>query len=87
MGRSNFRALLLSGAAAVVVASAPPAAAQDREPVTFDIAAQPLGSALRQFAAQSRVEILFSSKLADNRTAPAVRGVMDPAEGLAKSYS
>jgi outer membrane receptor protein involved in Fe transport len=64
------------------MATATAAAAQSTDPVTFDIPSQPLGAALTQFAQQSKIEILFSSQLARDRRAPALRGEMQPSEAL-----
>ncbi len=82
MGSSNFRALLLASCVSAVVVSATGAHAQSEDIVAFDIPAQPLSSALTQFAQQSRAELLFSSGLARGRQAPAVRGEMSASQGL-----
>lgn len=62
------------GSAALFAAIAPSAArAGDRIP-TFDVPAQPLASALRELARQSRVQVLFSAKDMEGRRSRAVAG-------------
>src|SRR5690606_38092028 len=51
-------------------------------PVTLDIPAQPLSAALKQFSAQSELDISFNSQITDNKTAPAVKGKMKRKEAL-----
>ena len=48
----------------------------------FDIAAQPLPEALRQFAAQSGVQIVYPPALVTGRQAQAVRGTLDARAAL-----
>ena len=52
------------------------AAAPSREPIRyhFKIDSQPLGTALQQFAEQSRVQIIFFSQVTDGLQAPALDG-------------
>jgi iron complex outermembrane receptor protein len=60
-----------------------PTALARANPESFDIAAQAMPSALRLFAAQAHVQLLFDYKaLARLRTGP-VRGRMQPADALA----
>lgn len=49
---------------------------------SFDIPAQPLSDALRQFAQQSRREILFSPALVAGKQSSGVVGSMSPAQAL-----
>lgn len=49
---------------------------------SFDIPAQSLSSALRQFAQQSRREILFSPGLVAGKKSPGVTGSMSPQQAL-----
>lgn len=49
---------------------------------SFDIAGQPLPSALRQFAQQSRQEILFAPSLVAGKKSPGVSGSMTPMRAL-----
>src|SRR5579883_637143 len=59
-----------------------PTALASANPESFDIAAQAMPSALRLFAAQAHVQLLFDYKaLARLRTGP-VRGRMQPADAL-----
>jgi iron complex outermembrane receptor protein len=78
---NRFRTHLLASCAGIVLAVAA-GAAQAADPIAFDIPSQPLGAALTEFAQQSKLEILFSSKLARDQQAPAVRGQMQPSEAL-----
>lgn len=59
--------------------------AQPTAPITvysFDIPAQPLSSALRQFAQQSRREILFTPGLVAGKQSPGVAGRLPPLRAL-----
>jgi outer membrane receptor protein involved in Fe transport len=82
MSRTTLRTILLGSCAAALIMAATPAAAQ-ADPVSFDIPSQPMGAALNQFAQQSKIEILFSSKIARDLNAPAIQGKMEPREALA----
>ncbi len=66
--------------AAAFAQTAPASVAEDR--VAYDIPAQPLSSALTQFAAQSRLQILFSQQELSGLSAPALRGTYTPREAL-----
>jgi iron complex outermembrane recepter protein len=73
-GRRN--ALLLSSALAGVLlfAGAGPAAAQSVPVYQFDIPAESLGQALKDFSAASSQQIVFSDEVVGNRKAPALHG-------------
>ncbi len=77
-GRS-YHAWLLGGAAAVAMMHAGSAAAQD---ALFDIAPQPLASALNEFSVQSRQSVLFTTDLAQSKTSPGVSGQVEVAGAL-----
>jgi outer membrane receptor protein involved in Fe transport len=53
-------------------------------PATVDIPAQPLASALKQYAKQSGQDIVFDNRLTDGKLAPAVKGNFDDATTLKK---
>lgn len=77
------RHLLLTSAAALAVASwAAPAAA--RQAIAFDIPAGPMQTALEQFAAQSRLQLLYTPALVAGRAAPQVRGSMTADQALGR---
>jgi iron complex outermembrane receptor protein len=87
MTTSKFRNVLLAGAASAVLMAALPASAQQTASIAFDIPPQPLGSALAEFARQSSIDILVSSQLARNQTAPALQGEMPAGQALAMLLS
>ncbi|HEY8507322.1 MAG TPA: hypothetical protein VIL32_03130, partial [Steroidobacteraceae bacterium] len=60
------KGLLLSMAASLLVAAH---AHAQQEPIAFDIQAQDLGAALKEFAAVTNIEILFSPELVKDRRA------------------
>lgn len=51
-------------------------------PRPFNIPAGPLAGALRRYAVQSGLELLFDSRIADGRTAGAISGLLTPQEAL-----
>lgn len=51
-------------------------------PVAIDIASQPLDKAIAALARQTGAQILFSTTLAEGKTAPAVRGTLSVREAL-----
>lgn len=71
--------MLLSMAASLLVAAH---AHAQQEPIAFDIQAQDLGAALKEFAAVTNIEILFSPELVKDRRAAAVSGRLAPADAL-----
>lgn len=73
------RAALCLGLALPLHAAPAQTAAQ---PVRFDIAAQPLASALDQFARQAGLQLVFKPDLAAQRQAPAVRGELPLRQAL-----
>ena len=75
----NYQAWLLGGAAAVAMMHANAAAAQDTE---FNIAPQPLASALNEFSVQSRQSVLFTTDLAQSKNSQGVSGQVEVADAL-----
>ena len=86
MKRSSMRFHLLTGAAAAVLLLAAPsqAAAQPRD---FNIASQPLASALLDFGEQAGATVAIAPGLADGKIAPAVIGAMEPDDALTELLS
>ena len=86
MSRSSnkFRTALLGASAMVGVAlMASPAAAQDARQYEFDMPAQPLTVALKTFGATADQQLIFSERLVEDRTAPALKGAYTPDQALA----
>ena len=86
MTRTTTRKLTLRGAASLIaltLAAGNVAAEEQR----FDIEAQPLAKALLAFNEQSGLTVAAPRDLVDNKTAPAVRGDMEPEEALDKILS
>jgi outer membrane receptor protein involved in Fe transport len=80
--RSKFYGRLLCGAAAVSLLTAAGAhAAEDQ--TQFDIAPQPLSSALNEFATQSRMAVLFTPDLTGARLSPGLSKTAEPETALA----
>lgn len=52
------------------------------DPTRFEIEAQPLGSALNEFARQSDRELLFSTEAVENKKAERLAGLYEPEEAL-----
>ncbi|HEX5776876.1 MAG TPA: TonB-dependent receptor [Caulobacteraceae bacterium] len=78
-GGKSYQAWLLGGAAAVAMMHGGAAAAQDTR---FDIAPQPLASALNEFSVQSRQSVLFTTDLANAKSSPGVSGEVEVADAL-----
>jgi iron complex outermembrane receptor protein len=57
-----------------------PAAVQPR--IEFNLPAQPLGDALFQFAAQSRLQIMFADEITEGLQAPRITGQYTPEDAL-----
>jgi outer membrane receptor for ferric coprogen and ferric-rhodotorulic acid len=68
--------------ASAVAAMALPAPAQAQARVSFDIAAQPLSSALGAFGKQSKLQVLFDEADLAGRQAQAVQGLFTPRQAL-----
>ena len=81
---ATTRTFLNTGIATIALAIASPALAH---PVDFDIDAQPLGTALREFAQESGREILFSSDVVDGKRSTDVEGSYEPEDALARLLS
>lgn len=77
--RPRHRHALAAAVLAACCCCALPAAAQT---AAFDIPAQPLSAALRQFAGQSGVQIVFAPGLGEGRTSRPVRGTLDAEAAL-----
>src|SRR5690606_2189770 len=58
------------------------AAAADGARVEYDIPAQSLGAALKSFAQQSNVQVMFAPEAVEGIEAPAVRGLYQPDAAL-----
>ena len=79
-----FRSLFTIACVALVAAGAArPAAAQaDGAPVSFDIPAQSMASALNSWAVQANLQVFFEQGPVQNLTAPAVSGTLQPTQAL-----
>jgi hypothetical protein len=79
---------VLVGVGALVAGRVPASAAERSEAVgqaglvTFDIAAQPLDSALESYGAATMVDVFYDSALAAGRWSAGVKGLMEPARAL-----
>lgn len=74
-GRSLVGAIFLAGAC--------PAYAQPvAPPASYDMPAQPLGTAIAALARQSGIAIIAPTELVEGRSAPALRGQFSPLEAL-----
>jgi TonB-dependent receptor len=84
MTRKLLTCLLFIGASpiAIMPANASVQAGSQERVVSFNIDAQPLGSALQQFAKQSNVDLLYSPSLVEGRRAPALKQRMAISQGL-----
>jgi outer membrane receptor protein involved in Fe transport len=65
-----------------VLGVSPEASAQTSAKVHFEIAAQPLDRALRQFALQSKRQVIFDPAAVPAKAAPAIEGDLTPEEVL-----
>jgi iron complex outermembrane receptor protein len=77
-----FTALLTSGCA-IAALYAPTACAQEATR-DYDIAAQPLGAALRHYAAASGREVVADASLVEGRHSAGVRGRLSPEAALTR---
>jgi len=71
---SILRVLMSSGYAMAAAVAIPGAAVAAQERQAYDISALPMPDALRRFAVQSNVELIFDQQLVSRRTSRAVRG-------------
>src|SRR5262249_5869470 len=74
-------AALLAG---TVGALASPAAAQTATTQSFDIAAQPLGSALIRFSERTGIQLFFDASLTRGLQSPGVSGSLTPSDALGR---
>lgn len=85
MSTSFFRSLVALAAAMVVWAAAAGRAAEVAEPArAFDIPAGPADAALRQFADQSGLEVLYATDITVGVRTNAVKGRMTPGAAIAQ---
>jgi outer membrane receptor protein involved in Fe transport len=75
----SYHAWLLSSAAATAIMWAGSAAAEDAQ---FNIAPQPLASALNEFSVQSKQSVLFTTELAQSKASRGVSGQVEVADAL-----
>ena len=75
------RKLVQAGGAALMIGCLMGATAQ-AQPRDFDLAAQPLGSALTALARQGQLQIFFESDQVQGLQGPALRGRYEPVEAL-----
>jgi iron complex outermembrane recepter protein len=52
------------------------------DPIVVDVPAQPMASALREFARQTGIQVAIPSELTDGKTSAAVKGKFEPADAL-----
>ena len=81
--KNNFLAAFLATGCATV-ALCPVAAQAQTEQRAYDIAAQPLGDALREYSEVSGRQILFATELVKGRRSASVRGRMSPDRALSR---
>ena len=67
-----------------VSAATLPAIAQTGAEQSFDIAAQPLGSALIRFSDATGIQLFFDASLARGLQSPGVSGALAPSEALSR---
>ncbi|HEX6858599.1 MAG TPA: TonB-dependent receptor plug domain-containing protein, partial [Caulobacteraceae bacterium] len=77
-----FRNALLGASAIVSVASLATPAAAAAQAVTFDLPAQPLTQALKAYGATADQQLIYSERLVQGRTAPALKGEYSPEQAL-----
>lgn len=81
---------LLASTAIVMIAGTVPAVAEQPTPaprantIAYDIAAQPLASAVAAVAQQSGLKLVYGAALSQGRSAPALRGSYTPGEALGR---
>jgi outer membrane receptor protein involved in Fe transport len=82
--RSMIRYSLLTASLSAMVAAAAPVHAQAQAQVrSFDIAAQPLSTALLEFSRQSGVMVIVAPDLARGKKAPALKGALPANQAIA----
>ncbi len=86
LSRSHTLRVGCAGGIAIAWALSPPAYAQTQT-VTFDIASQPLASALLSYGRQAGLSVLAPNALVDGKTAPQVKGQFTTAVALEKLLS
>lgn len=74
--------LMLCRSAFLGVMTLPAAVAADEIRVEFDIPAQPLVQALRQFAEQTGLQLVYETRLAEGRASAPVHGMAEAREAL-----
>ena len=67
-----------------VAATSLPAVAQSSAEQTFDIAAQPLGSALIRFSDATGIQLFFDASLTRGLQSPGASGALSPSEALSR---
>lgn len=85
--RRSIRAALVGSAALLLVVGAPladKASAQSEQPVSMNIRAQDLGTALTTFADQAGIRLLLPSGVVTGQTSPALSGSMTREEALSR---
>lgn len=75
---------VLAGGPALMVLTAPAVLAQNATTHRLDIAAKPLGQALRDLARQTGLQIAYRTSVAAGATAPAVSGTMTAEQALSR---
>ena len=84
MNSTKFRHALLGASAMISAAAVASAAyAADARQYDFDMPAQPLTLALKTFGATADQQLIFSERLVNGRTAPALKGAYTPDQALA----
>jgi hypothetical protein len=87
-GRINKAFTVLRLCCALILVGLPVAEAQSREaskveqPISFDIAAQPLAKALYAFSAKTGIEVLVDARQAAGLTSQGVKGTLNPRDAL-----
>src|SRR5882724_11797041 len=77
-------AIGLAVALGTVSVTTRPAVAQSGTEQTFDIAAQPLGSALIRFSDATGIQLFFDASLTRGLQSPGVSGALAPSEALSR---
>jgi hypothetical protein len=80
--RTPFTASLHAVACALALHVSAPTLAQAEEAIQFDIASQPLVSALKAFADQADIQLLYKHEAVEHVTANAVVGKLDKRAAL-----
>lgn len=79
---SGFAHVAFLVLATMLVTAAPLIHAQQEETLTIDIAAQPLGDALKQLGRQTPLQLFFTPDLVAGKSAQGVKGKMPPRQAL-----